>query len=165
MGIVHRCLSLLALCTLLCACQTEIPSEEEDPTPEEEDAPYFTLSCLRATTSGGETRWYCSGDPQTDLVTGKIVLYYNATGDGALIFCAKDTILNTGNEFADTTVSNLDGGCVNLPEFFGEFSWYWDDDTTLDINWTETEKLVFYVPHGLEYRLLVGEAYYYSVEN
>ena len=160
MGFTYRCLSLLALCTLLCACSAEPPAADEPPP--EEDTPYFTLSCRRAKSSDGDLRWYCSGDPQTDLVTGKIVLYYNATGDGALIFCAKDTVLNTGNEFADVTVSNLDGGCVTLPESFGEFSWYWDGDATLDINWTETEKLVFYVPHGPEYRLLVGEAYYYS---
>ena len=163
MGFTCRCLSLLALCTLLCACSAEPPAADEPPP--EEDAPYFTLSCLRATPREGGLRWYCSGDPQTDLVTGKIVLYYNATGDGALIFCAKDTVLNTGNEFADVTVSNLDGGCVTLPESFGEFSWYWDGDATLDINWTETEKLVFYVPHGPEYRLLVGEAYYYSEQD
>ena len=164
MGIVYRCLSLLALCTLLCACPAEPPAADE-PSPEPEDEPYFTLSCLRATPGDGGLRWYCSGDPETDLITGKIVLYYNATGDGALIFCAKDTILNSGNEFADTTVSNLDGGCVTLPESLGEFSWYWDGDTTLDVNWTKTEKLVFYIPHGPEYRLLVGEAYYHSEQN
>ena len=163
MGILHRCLSLLALCTLLCACTTEPPVADE--TPPEEDEPYFTLSCIRADNADGDSQWYCSGDPQTALVTGKIVLYYNAIGVGALTFCAKDTMLNTGNEFADTTVSNLDGGCVTLPEYFGEFSWYWDGDTTLDVNWTETEKLVFYIPHGPEYSLLIGEAYYHSEQN
>ena len=96
MGIVYRCLSLLALCTLLYACPAEPPAADE-PSPEPEDEPYFTLSCLRATPGDGGLRWYCSGDPETDLITGKIVLYYNATGDGALIFCAKDTILNSGN--------------------------------------------------------------------
>ena len=77
MGIIHRCLSLLAFCILLCACPAEPPAADEPP-PEEEDEPYFTLSCLRATASGGDLRWYCSGHPETDLVTGKIVLYYNS---------------------------------------------------------------------------------------
>jgi hypothetical protein len=146
----------LVLAVILFCCCTKIPPDLEP-----EETPYFTMNCWRGAIHSEKIHWYCYAEPQTELIAGDISMNYDGDKE-RLLFCAQGATLNSDNEYADNLVSILDDRCVALPPAFGEFGWEWNGTDALEIYWSDTKKMILFLPGNEEYTILEGKVYYYE---
>jgi len=171
---------LLIFTILLCSCNnlcSQDPAEEEASSSGD---PYFTLICSRYKVSPPPSAIFrCSELLDTDLLSGDVTLslFRNEGGEGRLVFCGEDIILNSGNLIYDSLLYSLTEGSYGCHGVYerglgNEFDWSWDETTsTLEMIWRpneSTEKILsIYLEEGDPERTVsvLGRAYFHIEYN
>lgn len=170
---------LLIFIILLCSCSNLYPQEPADEGASSGE-PYFTLVCSRYQDSPPPNAIFrCSELLDTDLLSGDVTLslFRNEGGEGRLVFCGEDIILNSGNLIYDSLLYSLTEGSYGCHGVYerglgNEFDWSWVETTsTLEMIWRpneSTEKILsIYLEEGDPERTVsvFGRAYFHIEYN
>ena len=162
--------SCLLLCFLLflssCAADTpqDIQSDHGDQ--------YFTMDCVWRGYNDGQTLWWCEGHPETELLTGDLLL--ELLEDNKLAFCGENITLNTGHDLHDSLIALLTNGQFNCitsveRELGNEFDWIWEkENRTLKLIWRPDDasykKITLVIDPGTPAATVNGTVYYTELE-